>query len=116
MLDKMIKALDTHDCQRIIEAVKNNFFYLIYGENAKPDSSGDLYQAYCELKNVIDYLEHFHKLHFIDKYPLDVSDHLVLGDIDMLSIERVRYLREIYPEISLQDAKSRVDIFMEVGR
>ena len=116
MIDKMIDALDTHDCQKVIEAIKNNFFFWVYSENATPDPSRDLYNTYCELHNAVKHLEYFHNLRFVSKYHLDISDRLVLGDADMSSLEKAQYLCKIYPKISSEDAKIRVKIFVETGK
>jgi hypothetical protein len=114
MIRKMIGSLDLRETGEVLDALEWRLSDALLGKNGEKDY--DLCLHYCH-----KYLRQAQK-ELKQHYELSLMNKLVLGSDDwdkinlMSGIGGIKYIRELYPDCSLREAKDRLDLWKELGK
>lgn len=118
MIRKMIRSLDIHELKDVLEGVESRLFWALLpsGEKSENDYSKALTHALYNIRTAMDELDSHYRQSLLDRLRLTMDDKKLLAS-NMMSrtIDGIKYIREIYPDISIREAKDRWDLWNETG-
>ena len=112
MITKMIGALDLPECLKVLEAVELRL--LCYNHRGDKDYDYCLKDAHAFLKDSITELKTHYRHSLMDKFELWNDDRSCLSS--RTQFEGITYIRSIYPDCSIREAKDRHDLWKETGK
>ncbi len=116
MIRKMISALDLNDCMKVMEALDSRLDDAIRGKNGENDYNDCLRLSRQDIKLARQELADYRKHYLLDRHFLGGIAKEKLTGLGNNVVACITYMRQLFPSMSIIDAKERYDLWRETGQ